>query len=129
MATENPCRNVGFRVQGATLGNNTQTHKYHKTLPYSKPRWRDRGFSPLGGSSLRIPRYPLGKMCGIDRRSRRAHTGISKCQEKWETLDREQEWKEAGPLRITTQMQPDFHKQGIQQKTSSRFNRKTCVCQ
>ena len=118
-----------YRVRRVILGNNTQTHKYHKTLPYSEPRWRDRGFSPLCCSSLRVTRCPLGKMCEMDKRPRRALIDISKCPGKWETLDWGQEWREAGPLHFTTQMQPGFHKQGIWQKMSSHFNRKTCTCQ
>lgn len=54
---------------------------------------------------------------------------ISRCLGKWATRHREQEWREAGPLLITTQMQQGFHKQGIWQKMSFCFNRKTCLGQ
>lgn len=104
------------------MRNDTQTHKYLKTLPNSEPRWRDRGFTPLDCSSLRVTWCPPGKRYELMKGpGEPIQACVSRCLGKWETRHREQEWREAGPLLITTQMQQGFHKQGIWQKTSFLF--------
>ena len=67
---------MGFGVKRVILRNDTQTHKYLKTLPNSEPRWRDRSFTPLDCSSLRVTWCPPGKRYEQDERSRRAHPGM-----------------------------------------------------
>lgn len=118
---------VTARGRRAILGNNTQTHKRLKTLPYSQPTGRDRGSAPWLCSSLGVSRDPPGKcvrwMKGPEEPTQPC---ASRYRGKWETPQGDQKWEGAGPLHLTARLHPGLPER--RPETSLAFQRENlCV--